>query len=553
MLGPQGPGGCGQSLRKSSVTVNFWGRWYHATFRYTVHAMRPRPRQRDSDPQHMQGLLALQQGRLDEAAAHIRQAIAGGGGAEVWLALGVIAAAQGQDRLRRQAYQAAIALEPGLVRAWSNLAAAWLAADAPAAAAEAAGRALRLEPAAVGARVNRGDARRRLGWADGALADLLVALQHSPQQVEALVTLGVLLRDEGCRTEADAMFAQALALNPHMALAHWNRGLLRLGIGDLPGGWAGYGWRFATPALHQAPRWPLPPWQGEDPRELHLLVWREQGLGDELLFGSCYPDLLACAGGVTVLCDPRLAGLFGRSLPGARVVPLADLRYTTPFTLEGRFDRQVAAGSLPALLRPALTAFPVTPGWLRADPERVAVWHARLQAAALPENRPLRVGLCWRSALVEGARGHAYTRLADWAPLLRLPGIQVVVLQHDAGEALLRAQEWRCGVRLWRWPGLDLRDDLEDVAALISGLDLVITAATAVGELAAALGVPVWRVAPGEVMGGDWSGLGTAVRPWYPTQRVIELRPGERMSAIPERAAALLASLRPETGSEHRT
>jgi ADP-heptose:LPS heptosyltransferase len=93
---------------------------------------------------------------------------------------------------------------------------------------------------------------------------------------------------------------------------------------------------------------------------------------------------------------------------------------------------------------------------------------------------------------------------------------------------------------LHAWPDLDLMQDLDGVAALIAGLDLVVTAATSMGEMAAALGVPVWRLAPGR----DWTHLGTAVRPWYPAMRVITPLPGQPYAAVVDTVRTSLAALR---------
>jgi hypothetical protein len=108
-------------------------------------------------------------------------------------------------------------------------------------------------------------------------------------------------------------------------------------------------------------------------------------------------------------------------------------------------------------------------------------------------------------------RAGAYSRIDQWGPVFAVPGVAFASLQYDGHEAEREDALRRFGVVLHHWPDLDQRRDLEGVAALMSGLDLVISAPTAVGELAAALGVPVWRIAGA----GDWSALGTAVRPWF--------------------------------------
>jgi len=104
---------------------------------------------------------------------------------------------------------------------------------------------------------------------------------------------------------------------------------------------------------------------------------------------------------------------------------------------------------------------------------------------------------------------------------LAVPGVRFVNLQYDEREDESAAAETRFGVRLHRWGDLNLLNDLDGAAALTSGLDLVVTVASSVGEMAGALGVPVWRIG-----GRDWTQLGAGVRPWFPSMRLIQPRAG---------------------------
>lgn len=102
----------------------------------------------------------------------------------------------------------------------------------------------------------------------------------------------------------------------------------------------------------------------------------------------------------------------------------------------------------------------------------------------------------------------------------------------------MTAAETRFGTTLYRWRDLDLRDDLEGVAALAAALDLVITPAVSVGELAGALGVPVWRVG-----GRDWTWLGSGARPWFPGMRLFAPGRGQRLGETLQHAAQALRAL----------
>jgi hypothetical protein len=112
-------------------------------------------------------------------------------------------------------------------------------------------------------------------------------------------------------------------------------------------------------------------------------------------------------------------------------------------------------------------------------------------------------------------RDRYYADLATWQPILQSTGAAIVNLQYDDAEAELAKAESDFGVKIHRWPSVDLRNDLESVAALIWSLDLVMTAPTAVGSLAGALGIETWQIDPGT----DWTAFGEERSPWLPAIR----------------------------------
>ncbi|MGF7175140.1 tetratricopeptide repeat protein [Azospirillum doebereinerae] len=395
--------------------------------------------------------------------------------------------------------------------------------------------ALKRHPRHAAALNNLGSVLKRLGRPDQAELCHRQALELHPEFVEARYNLGNALQAQAKYKEAEACYEEALAQEPDLATASYNLSLLALLHGDLERGWMGYERRFAAGEVHPDRRIPLPLWSGETLRGRRLLVWREQGVGDEILFASCYPDLLAWGGGrVTIECDSRLVPLFARSFPTATVRAQRCTEDGAETVEPPDCDLQVPAGGLPHRLRDALATFEPQPAWLVPDPSLVAAWRKRL--AALGPG--LKVGIGWRSQLMTEERRAAYTRLDQWGAILAVPGIDFVNLQYDDCDTEIRQAEARFGVRIHRWADLDLKDDFDGAAALVANLDLVISPAMSAGELAGALGVPVWRFG-----GRDWTQLGTGVRPWFPSMRLFQPRPGETLEdALGQIARALRAT-----------
>nr|WP_301340675.1 tetratricopeptide repeat protein [Azospirillum brasilense] len=437
--------------------------------------------------------------------------------------------AEREDRAGgERSYRRALALAPSEVDVLVSLGALCLRADRPAEAERLLRRATLTAPGAAVAWSHRGSALDRLGRVEEAFACHSRAVDRAPEMAEAQANLAMHWARRQRPAEAIAAYHQAIRFNPALPTAHYNLSLLLLERGELRAGWAEHDWRFDTPQFRdQKRRFAARPWRGENISSARLLVWREQGVGDEILFSSCYPDLLRRAGHLVVECDRRLASLFARSLPGATV---------RPSTVEPRdVDVQIAAASLPRLLRSDWKRFPAQP-WLVPEPGRLDRWRDRL--AALGPG--LKVGIAWRSQVMDGERRAAYVTLDAFAPLFALPGVVFVNLQYGDCAAEIAAAEARFGVTIHRWDDLDLKDDFEAAAALTANLDLVLTPAVSSGELAGALGVPVWRFGH-----RDWTQLGTGARPWFASMRLFQPRPGEGLEAVMDRMAATLRQLMP--------
>ncbi|TWA57995.1 tetratricopeptide (TPR) repeat protein [Azospirillum baldaniorum] len=475
------------------------------------------------------GTLRASQGRFAEAEACHRAALAHSADrATFWNNLANALSRQGRAAEALAAWRRAILLDPALPEGLSNLGGGLRDTERLDEAEQAHRRALRLMPDEPQANNNFGHAlQARLRHTEAARW-FRRALALDPGYAAALCNLGLAvqrLSDDGL---ADRLYGRALRVCPDLALAQFNRGLLRLERGELAEGWAGYGWRFASGQAGGARQLRMPAWRGEDLADKRLLIWGEQGVGDTILFSSLCAEAIARARSVVIETDRRLVPLFARSFPAALVRAQRSDAGGMPDC-----DLHTPIGSLARVFRRDLSAFAgAAGGWLAPDPVRVAFWRDRV--AALGPG--LRVGIGWRSALMTESRRAAYSRLDQWGALFAVPGVVFVNLQYGACEAERVAAEDRFGVAIHRWDDLDLTDDFDGTAALMATLDLVIAPATAVGELAAALGVPVWRFG-----GRDWTQLGTAVRPWFPAQRLFRPRGGEDFQGVLNRMAAQLS------------
>ncbi|WP_332677424.1 tetratricopeptide repeat protein [Brevundimonas sp.] len=373
--------------------------------------------------------------------------------------------------------------------------------------------ALRHDPGFAKARYNRANARQPLGDALGALEDLDAALPGAESPYER------------------AMMTMA-------------RALLLMTLGRIPEGFETYEVRLdphlpeAMRVAVEAPRWDP---KTQDVRGRRLLIVGEQGIADEMVFGTCIGDAIEAVGPdgkVFVAVEPRLMGLFQRAYPqavfGAHKAVKLEGRITRyiPFIeeLEDGVDFWIPMASLLAVYRPSIDRFPDRRGYLKVDPDKVAHWRTELEKLG----PGLKVGLHWKSLVLTGSRARYFSSFERWRPVLETPGAVMVNLQcGDVAEDLAAAEA--AGVSIWT-PPINLKDDLEDVAALSVALDVVIGPGIAGTNLAAAVGGAAWMITAPD----DWHYLATDKYPFYPHLRYFRRDSFDAWESAIERIRAAL-------------
>jgi len=378
-----------------------------------------------------------------------------------------------------------------------------------------------------------GIALRELGELAAAHAAFEAAQRLRPAHPRFGADLAFSYQCLGDTARALETYEHTIAAHPEDANAQAGYALSLLGAGDFARGWDAYEWRLRLPESTSGAPAPYPLWQGQALAGRTLFVRSEQGIGDEIMFASCVPDLLAAGAQVILECSRRLSSLFARSFPALRVIA-RDRSREPDWAALGAIDYQCAAGSLPRWLRRAAGAFPGTP-YLVADPARVAAWRARL--ADGPEG--LRVGIAWTGGLPGTLRAARSLTLDALEPLLALPKARFVALELGDCSAAVAAMQRRSGARIDVWPGVAA--DPDEAAALACALDALVCVPTTMAHLAGALGRPVWVLVPGV---GTWRYLWEGERmPWYGSMRLLRRAPGGDTRAVVERARDALAAL----------
>jgi tetratricopeptide (TPR) repeat protein len=475
---------------------------------------------------------ALTQGRITEAARLLEAALRSDPRHPMALSRQAELALYRKDHGRALALtSAALAIEPNFAPAWHQRSSACWLAGRPAEAVQAARRAVHIQPPNPEFRLRLAQFAawsRRSAEAREALTPLLEPPSaETAHRAAATSMLGELAIAEGRFEEANGLLEDALGLHPNLDVTRMLLGMNRLRLGQFRAGWAGYAARERIPGLYPdgQPRVADEVWQGQALGGKTLVVLDDQGHGDAIQFFRYLPLLRdRGAAHVTWRSFPALVRLLAAAAPGATVVDVLP-----PCA---RFDFQCNSTSLARWFGTEADSIPaeVPYLWPPCRSNHFAVRQAG------PEQR--HVGLVW-----SGDKRHARDHLRSiparlFLTLADIPDLVFHSLQHEVRAADLPALTARPAIGRQ----VEQAADLADTAALIGGLDLVITVDTAVAHLAGAMGKPVWivlHVAP------DWRWLTRrADSPWYPSVRLFRVTPDEWLGPqLPE--GDILAAIPP--------
>jgi hypothetical protein len=290
-----------------------------------------------------------------------------------------------------------------------------------------------------------------------------------------LSNVGVTYTDEGDYHEALKWINRAKKLGEDKPAIHTAEAFARLSLGQWKEGWAAYettlGGRFRKQLDFGGAYW-------DGKKTGTLVVYGEQGIGDEIMFGSIIPDAAKLCDRLIIECDPRLESLYRRSFPDAEVH--GTRRLERPWLDDVKVDAQIACGSLPALFRPTPESCPRVP-FLTADPERRVMWRALFDSWGKPV-----IGLTWSGGRFASQLTKRTMGLESLRPLIESTDAIFVALQYeDPSEEIERT-----GLPV-RWFKETMKDrPLDDAAALIAELDEQVGIHTTAHHLAGALGKP---------------------------------------------------------------
>ncbi|HIO09993.1 TPA: tetratricopeptide repeat protein [Candidatus Poribacteria bacterium] len=465
------------------------------------------------------GKLLQQKGQLDEAIQVFRRAIEHHpNDAEMYYHLGTTLHKQERLQQAAQAYRQAIELQSSHAEAHYNLGLALQEQEQFDQAVQIYQQAIAFQPNFIDPYNNLGVLLKKQRKFDQAIQVYLQAIEIAPDNAETHNNLGVIFQELGELEESVQSYYQAIKINPQFAEAHKNLGISLLLKGEFDDGWKHYEWRDKCDDFLTENRiFPQPAWNGSNIEGKSILVWAEQGIGDQIMFASIFEDLLKTKADTIVECERRLIPLFQRSFPQIDFVPQENP--TQPRLLNSNINYHVPMGGLGRWFRTEERSFLSNKNfYLYVCPEKTPEIRSKYRKLA---DGKILVGISWKSTSIDQTRADTKsTSLENWKPILSKQDCFFINLQYgDVRQEIEEYTSDQSNISIYLDGEIDPLKNLDDFAAQVSTLDLVISIDNTTVHMAGALGKKVWTLLP-YVPDWRWM-LKREDTPWYSSMKLF--------------------------------
>jgi tetratricopeptide (TPR) repeat protein len=422
----------------------------------------------------------------------------------------------------RSALEIARTLDPSNAQTLRLLAGVYRRSQRPSEALTLAKEALERDPSSIDSLVCLGDAL----LANEALAEAenvyRVGLACDRRALRAAFGLGRVALARAAWHDARAAFERAREIAPTDPDVRYNLALLHLRFEAYSEGFAAYPAIMDTEsdgARYYYHRERVPRWDGDDPSGRRVVISSDQGLGDHIMMARFLARLPANEPPIVVETPPALLTLFQRNFSNVT------FERFTHWRRPAELDVHLPIMQLACVAGIARASDIAGEAYLRADPERVERWRARLGG-----DRGLRrIGIVWHGNRQNTRDRWRAAPLRHWAPLAAVPGVRCYSLQLDATDVEIADAPFSLSPAQ-KWIG-----DMDDTAALMTALDGIVSVDTSTIHLAGALGRPAWLANP-LVSDFRW-GVAGARSPWYSSVRIVRQMTSDNWQPVFEQIA----------------
>ena len=409
-------------------------------------------------------------------------------------------------------------------------------------------KALFLNPDLAEAYSNRGNSLKEIMSFNEALISYSRAIEINPDYAEAYSNRGIVLSELSRMESALANYDRAITINPNYADAYWNKSLLLLLLGDLQTGWNLYAWRWKVENLDLIKQdLPQPIWvrlkdcwdlyekwkykikdefskqfdkknsmqDGQIvSKRIKILFWAEQGIGDEIFYFGMLSNFASTDAHISVAADIRLHALFKRSMPEVEFIDSKEIEMASD---ENAFDYQASIGDIGYLCS-------VDKMLEHRSPKPFLKINNFKNSYFKNKNHFLSdkfvCGISWKSSNKDIGVTKSLN-LIDLSPLLSIENVEFVSLQYGSTADEIELVEKNIGRKIHTIDELDIFNDIDGLASLISNCDFVVTTSNINAHLTGAIGkkgIVLMPYSKGKIW--YWhSGEGQSL--WYPSLELV--------------------------------
>ena len=355
-----------------------------------------------------------------------------------------------------------------------------------------------IQPTNNAALLNLGNVCLALFQYEKAIKLFSKVLNGEPDSIDARRGLSMAYKELNELDRAKEQLEIILNVTPADIKTRQDLSLILLQQGDFLQGWQEYEWRNRNLDAIDS-KWPFPAWENMEGSVQTVLVYPEQGIGDEIMFSSCINDFSVYAK-IVLACDDRLESLLQRSFPSVQVIGRNADDAEEWLCALPKIDAQISIASLPLYLRTHYDDFLPGAAYLIADSSNVEKWRKRYSDL----DGCLTVGLSWRGGHEANTKVKRSNDLVQWGKIFQQSDVNFVNLQYGDCTSDIALVKKLFDVTLHDWSDSDPLLDLDDFSAKIKALDLVISIDNSTVHMSGALGVPTWILQPSSP---DWRWL----------------------------------------------
>ena len=326
-----------------------------------------------------------------------------------------------------------------------------------------------------------------MGEHERALVSLRQAIKIEPEHARAHCGIGLSLKALNKVEAAIEAYRKSLQIDPDAPGTQHNLSYCFLSKGEFEQGFKTNESRWKTGAFRgKYLKTEKPVWNGETGKR--VLVWAEQGVGDEIMFSSILSDICAVSSQIIIKCDARLIKLLQRSFPPNFVYFSKD-----ELVPENTYDFHIPMGSLALIYRKTRNSFKKSSkGFLKHDTYKTRLIRDKLTNRY---NKKI-IGISWNTqSPVLDATARNIT-LAKLAKALNHPEYQLLSLQYGDVSSEIEAVKNNFGIQIVQFNDIDNKDDLDGLSSLIMACDEIVSTTNVTVHLAGALGAKATALLP---------------------------------------------------------